>query len=509
MNKVSKRELVHIADRYGMPIPDDNLDSVCAQVNALIEGSDIVLNRIQESQNPVGSRSWAAGTDKFNSVITNCTISTDAEDGFLRGMEIGVKDLIAVANIPMTCGSEVLRGHVPQRDATVVSRLLAEGATITCKTNLDEFAIGGPWGLTSAFRDGPIKNPHDTTRTAGGSSGGSAAAVAGGLVDAALGTDTGGSIRVPAALCGVVGIKPTYGIVPLTGVVETAYTQDHVGTLARTVRDAAAVLEAIVGKDQHDPGSLQTAASDRYDVGEYLIALEEGIDIQDLSLGMLSDGFGDTVDDEVADTIRRVIDQLNDQGASVTTVELELFDYAKPAKNIVSYTEQATHWRAGGAPFRKRQEVSESELLSYHQRTAASGALVHDNVKSKILAGAVLIEQGGGRYYNGAQIVRNAILREIEEKCKNIDALVCPTMPKIAPKLSDIIGDYSSAMDEDSKIEFDFGRNVRFANVTGVPAVTIPIDTVDSMPVGLQLVGERFSDARLLKIAEKIEQKFG
>jgi amidase/aspartyl-tRNA(Asn)/glutamyl-tRNA(Gln) amidotransferase subunit A len=286
---------MELAEEFMIELDGDEAGRVTSDVNSYLESLDLVDTiPVGQSEGAWENRSWSDPvSNPDNAIAVSCSVPGDRDDSLeLSGVSVGVKDIIMVAGVPMQCSSALMRGFIPGTDATVVKRLLANGADITAMTNADEFAASGR-GTTNYT--GPIRNPHDPERVAGGSSGGSGVAVANEIVDVALGTDTGGSIRIPAGLCGVVGLKPTYGLVPLSGVVENTYTQDHVGPLTRSVRDAGRVLEAIAGKYRHDPASLQAAGRDEYQVGGYVDAVDAPPSAEDVRIGVLEDGLeGDT-----------------------------------------------------------------------------------------------------------------------------------------------------------------------------------------------------------------------
>lgn len=406
-------------------------------------------------------------------------------------MEIGLKDNIAVAGVPLTGGSEALQSLIPRADATVVSRLREAGARITAKTNLDEYAGGG----RAVSYLGDITNPYDTDRIAGGSSGGSAVAVATGRVDAALGSDTGGSCRMPAAMCGGVGMKPTYGLVSLSGVIENTYTLDHIGPLAPDVETAARVLAAIAGRDSSDAASLAAAGCQEYKVGGYVDATEQSPDPADLTIGVLENGFGDEISEPVEKKTRDPIATVSESGADVTAVSIDTFEYVDTIKSIISYTELATHWRSGAAPLRRNGTVDPGYQVGFAKLTSHSSANVNPFYRSRLLAGAYLMEEQYGRPYTRAKRARAVVEEELETVLADVDVLVLPTIPDIAPRIENATDPERSPV-----------RNCRLANVTGAPAITVPNGTVDGLPIGVQLVAGPFDDAALLGVAKAVEE---
>lgn len=492
MRNPSAEELRELASDFDMDVDDEEVDAVRDRVGSLLDDLDDVYDvALPSDAGEPGAHSWTHADDPYNAVSTYCEVPpTEDSSELLNGVDVGLKDIIAVAGIPMECASPIMQGFVPSFDAAVVERLRGAGATIAAKTNLDEMAAS-PWG--NSF-DGPVRNPHDKDRTAGGSSGGSAAAVVIDAVDVALGTDTGGSVRIPAAFCGAVGLKPTYGLVPLHGVVENTYTQDHVGPITTSVEDAARVLEAIAGPEDRDPASLAAAGCDSYDVGGYVDAVENPPALESVTIGRVSDGFGDGVNDDVEERVRCAIDKLEDAGASVVDVAIENYDAVGAVKNALSVTELAAHWSHAGAPVRRGGVVDDGYQTAFHARAAARSGELGVHYKGKVLAGARLLDVHGGRHYTRAQAARDVLAEEVESKFADLDVLAMPTMPDVAPPISDA---------EDPG--FNYGRNVRLADVTRLPAITLPNGTIDGLPVGFQLMAPEFGDAELLGVADRVE----
>lgn len=492
MRELSTDELVALGDRYGVPVDDAEADAVREGVNEFL-GTLEALEAIDvPDHGPVGGgRTWRdPSDDHHNALAVACDVPPPVDAGGLAGIDVGVKDIIAVAGVPMQCSSSVMMGYVPGTDAAVVERLLDAGATVTAVTTCDEFAASAS-GVTP--HDGPTTNPHDPDRTAGGSSGGSAVAVATGRVDVALGTDTGGSIRIPASFCGVVGVKPTHGLVPLHGVVENTYTQDHVGPLARTVEEAAAVLDAIAGPDERDPASLQAAGREGYRLGGYAAAVADPPAVAELDLGVLEDGFGDGVAPAVEARTKGALDRLEDAGATLVSTAVEGFEAGPAIKNALSVTELAAHWRDGGAAYRRGGVVDPGYQAALAARTASAGGELGSYYKQKLLAGARVIDAHRGTPYTRAQALREVLRERFDESLSGVDALVLPTMPDVAPRLED-------APDPG----FDYGRNTRAADVTRLPAVTLPNGSHEGLPVGLQLLGEGFGERTLLGVANAV-----
>lgn len=493
MRFLTPEELTALGNRFGVPVDGTEADAVCSEVNSMLDGLDRIDDLPLAAQDDqLGDRTWhEPTTNPYNAIAVSCHVPPEPDhSGELEGYTVALKDIIAVSGIPMQCSSAVMRGFVPTADATVTARIRAAGGLITAMTQADEFAASAKG--TTTYR-GPIRNPHDPERTAGGSSGGSAAAVANRDVDLALGTDTGGSIRIPAAFCGIVGLKPTYGLVPLTGVVENTYSQDHVGPMTRTVADAARLLAVLAGPDESDPASLQAAGRPAYETGGYHKAVQEPPALESLTLGVLLEGFGDQVARAVEDQTRAALEHVEDAGATVREVTVPEFDYGAPVKDAVSFTEVAAHWRDAGAPVRRGGLVDESYQAGLASRTSRAGEL-GINYKAKILAGARLLEANHGRLYTRAQLARDHLRRAFDGVLADVDAIAMPTMPEIAPLFEEV--------DEPG---FEYGRNTRIADATRLPAITIPNGTVDGMPVGLQFMAGAFEERSLLGTAARVE----
>lgn len=497
MEKISQNNIAKLGDKYMVDIPDNNLENITKNVNKLISDVD----NIYELTNPnlssdikkvkTKNREWWEPTENpHNAISTMCEV-TGKNNGELSDMTIGLKDIIAVAGVPLRCGSAVMRGFIPGKDALVVDRILSAGGNITAKTNLDEFA-GSARGTTGY---GPnIHNPYDKNRTAGGSSGGSAVVVSTGEVDTALGTDTGGSVRIPASFCGVVGLKPTYGLIPLTGVVENTYTQDHVGIFSNSVYETAQLLDVLAGPDQADQASMSAAGKTNYQCGGYQQSLSESKYITDIDVGIVEEGTGDGISKLVNKKFDSICEDLQDLGANVSKLSINGFHCGKSIKNILSFVELATHWRDGGVPYR-RGGVDEIYQTGFAQARKASSNRLGDYYASKLLAGAHIIERSDGNHYTRAQAAREELRKEIKKKFGQFDVLLLPTMPDIAPKTENA-----------SNWEYDYARNTRLANVTRLPAITLPVDTDEGLPIGIQLMGPAFSERKLLKIALTFEE---
>lgn len=501
MDDLTGHEIEQLAEKYGFDINRERAAGLVADVGErLSDNLDRIYEIPVESSQHCGERSWTESTDKYNALSVECDVAPSADhSGLLEDRTVGIKDIIAVAGIPMQCGSKVMHGFVPSGDAAVTTRLRDAGAIITAKTNLDEFAGGG---RGQSFR-GTIRNPRDEERIAGGSSGGSAAAVAAELVDIALGTDTGGSIRKPSAFCGVVGLKPTYGLVPLTGVIENTYTLDHVGPIAKDVSNTAHVLEAIAGKDETDVASMAAAGRNDYSVGGYIEATRSAPDLNEVRIGVATQGITDEINDEVSERHRTALESLEDSGATLEEIELPYLDHTKHIKNILSYVELAAYWRARGAPIRRGGIVNTFDQVGFARRNRAANHELNDFYLSRVLAGAQLLEAHDG-FYTRAHAARDVIREELVSELNSVDAIATPTSPFLAPKVNEINDptfDYDAV---NNGSPYGFGRYSKIANVTGVPAITLPNEVLPGAAVGLQLIAAPFEDANLLGVSTAV-----
>jgi aspartyl-tRNA(Asn)/glutamyl-tRNA(Gln) amidotransferase subunit A len=408
----------------------------------------------------------------------------------LGGVPIAIKDVINVRGEPCTCGSKMLEPYRAPYDATVISNLRAAGAIPFGRANMDEFAMGSSTE-NSAF--GPSRNPWDITRTPGGSSGGSAAAVAADEAFAALGSDTGGSIRQPAALCGIVGLKPTYGRVSRYGLVAFASSLDQIGPFTKTVRDAGLLLNAISGKDPMDSTSLDEAVPD------YTALL--GRDLRGLKLGMPREYFIDGIDPQVDKAVRAAIAHYESLGAEIVEVSLPNTEHAVGVYYIIATAEASANLaRFDGVRYGHRAEGS-ANLLDHYGRTREAG--FGPEVKRRIILGTYVLSSGYyDAYYLRAQKVRTLIRDDFTAAFAKCDAIICPTTPEVAFKL----GERS-----DDPLRMYLADVFTIAtNLAGICGISIPCGFAEEngtkLPVGLQLLGKPFDEARLLQIAHAYEQ---
>jgi aspartyl-tRNA(Asn)/glutamyl-tRNA(Gln) amidotransferase subunit A len=407
------------------------------------------------------------------------------EAGPLTGIPMALKDILSTRGIRTTCGSKMLESYVPQYDAGVVERLREAGCILLGKTNMDEFAMGSS-NENSAF--GPVRNPWKLDCVPGGSSGGSAAAVAAGEAIFALGTDTGGSIRQPAALTGTVGMKPTYGRVSRYGLVAFGSSLDQIGPIARTVGDAALVLGAIAGHDPRDSTSLNVSVPD------YGAALAGGV--RGLKLGVPKEYFGSGMQPEVEAIIRSAIEVYRELGAEVDEVSLPHTDYALSTYYIISPAEaMANLARYDGV--RYGLSVPGDDMWEMFGRTRDVG--FGKEVKRRILLGTYALSAGFyDAYYLKAQKVRTLVRRDFEEAFSRVDALLAPTTPSVAFRIGE-------KTDDPLEMYLSDVYTVPI-NIAGICAISIPAGFARGLPVGLQIIGQPLGEETLLRVAHAFEQ---
>ncbi|WP_200530542.1 Asp-tRNA(Asn)/Glu-tRNA(Gln) amidotransferase subunit GatA [Halorubrum sp. LN27] len=428
----------------------------------------------------------------YNAFITEATIEGDADaDGPLADKTVAVKDNISTEGIRTTCGSEMLADYVPPYSATVVDRLTAAGATVVGKTNMDEFGMGTTTE-TSAF--GPTKNPADPERVPGGSSGGSAAAVAAGDADVALGSDTGGSVRCPAAFCGVVGIKPTYGLVSRYGLVAYANSLEQIGPIAGTVEEAAAALDAIAGDDPNDGTTRDLSEVEGADPDASYAAAADG-DVDGLTVGVPTELF-EGADERVVETVEAAIADLEDRGAETTEISLPSVEHAVQAYYVIAMAEASSNLaRFDGVRYGNRAESDGNWNESFAEtREEGFGA----EVKRRILLGTYALSAGyHDKYYKKAQDARAWVRRDFEEAFADVDVIASPTMPVLPFELGESL---------DAPLRMYLAdANTTPVNLANLPAISVPAGEADGLPVGLQLVGPKFDEETVIRAASAVE----
>jgi aspartyl-tRNA(Asn)/glutamyl-tRNA(Gln) amidotransferase subunit A len=430
----------------------------------------------------------------INAFVTEEQIEGDPDaEGPLADATVAVKDNISTEGIRTTCGSEMLADYVPPYSATAVDRLTDAGATIVGKTNMDEFGMGTTTE-TSAF--GPTRNPVDTDRVPGGSSGGSAAAVAAGEADVALGSDTGGSVRCPAAFCGVVGIKPTYGLVSRYGLIAYANSLEQIGPIAGTVEEAAAALDVIAGDDPHDGttrdlGEVEGAAPE----AGYAAAADG--DVDGMTIGIPTELF-DGADERVVETVEAAIADLEARGAETTEISLPSVEHAVQAYYVIAMAEASSNLaRFDGVRYGHRSDSDGNWNESFAEtREEGFGA----EVKRRILLGTYALSAGyHDKYYDKAQDARAWVRRDFEDAFDDVDVIASPTMPVLPFELGESLDDPLRMYLADA--------NTTPANLANLPAISVPAGEADGLPVGLQLVGPKFGEETIVRAASAVEDR--
>lgn len=459
---------------------------------ASIEQGDISAEElVQETLESI--RHWEPNINAFLEILEESAVAEAKQAdqahgrGKLHGIPIAIKDIICTTEGHTTAASKMLQRFQSPFAATVIERLKAEGAIIIGKTNCDEFAMGAS-NEYSAF--GPTKNPWDTERVAGGSSGGSGAAVGSGEVMAALGTDTGGSIRMPANFCGVVGVKPTYGRVSRFGAVAYASSFDQIGPMTRTVADAALLLEVLAGHDERDATSSQKA------VPTYTEFCTKGV--EGLTIGMPKEYFGDEVAKEVRVVVGRAVKELEKLGAKIHNISLPLMQAAVPTYYLLVKSEASTNLaRYDGLRYGKL-ELEAKTLLEHYSE--ARGRYFGPEVKRSILMGTYALSAGYiDAWYKQASKVRTLIRQEFAAAFQDVDVIIGPVaaeLPwKIGQKADDPLAMYQADLLTDP------------ASVAGLPAMSIPCGFSQDLPVGLQIIAPHFKEERLFQVAGAYEQQ--
>jgi len=409
------------------------------------------------------------------------------QPGPLAGVPVAIKDVLCTRGIRTTCGSKMLKGFRPPYDATTVRRCRDAGMPMLGKTNMDEFAMGSSTE-NSAYK--VTRNPWDLDRVPGGSSGGSAAAVAAGMAPIALGSDTGGSIRQPAALCGISGLKPTYGRVSRYGLVAYASSLDQVGPLARDVRDCALAMNVLAGRDQYD------ATSADVDVPDYVAALTG--DVEGLRAGVPKELMGEGIDPAVRTTIEAAIGQFEELGMAIEEVEMPNLDHSLPVYYVIAPAEAASNLaRYDGVRYGHRTEEDVSDVYDLFAKTRGEG--FGPEVRLRIMLGTFALSAGYyDAYYLKAQKVRTLIKQDFDAAFEDHDVLLCPTSPTVA---------FGIGEKADDPLQMKLADVCTIpVNLAGIPALSIPCGMVDAMPVGLQIMGRPFEEATIMRVGDAYQR---
>jgi amidase len=426
------------------------------------------------------------------------TAIQERPDGPLAGRRVAVKDNIEVAGVPMMNGSRTLEGFVPDRDATVVTRLLAAGAIIAGKAVCEDLCFSG---ASHTSVTGPVRNPWDPGRTTGGSSSGSAALVATGEVDLALGGDQGGSVRIPSAWCGTVGHKPTHGLVPYTGAFPIELTLDHLGPITRTVADAALLLTVLAGRDGWDPRQPAGLQPD-----DYAAALEGGV--AGLRAGLVTEGFGipGVSEPGVDETVRAAAARLTMAGMQVGEISVPWHRHAMHVWNVIATDGAAVQMVDGNGYGYNWDGLYDPELIAYYgsQRREVADAW-SETVKLVALTGRYSVQNYQARHYAMARNLAYEVRRGYDEALDAFDVLVMPTLPMVATPL--VTG--SDPRETSIARALEMIPNTAPFDVSGHPATTVPAGLSDGLPVGMMIIGRRFGDATCLRVADAFETLSG
>jgi aspartyl-tRNA(Asn)/glutamyl-tRNA(Gln) amidotransferase subunit A len=453
-------------------------------VNATFERIEEVEDRVKSFLHLTKAEAIAAAQ------ATDKKIAQGEEIRLLEGIPVGVKDNLCTQGIPTTCASQMLKNFVPPYESTVTAKLKAQGAIIVGKTNLDEFAMGGSTENSGYY---PTHNPWALDRVPGGSSGGSAAAVAAEECQIAVGSDTGGSIRQPASFCGIVGMKPTYGLVSRYGLVAFASSLDQVGPFGRCVEDTSILLEAIAGHDPKDSTSLNIP------IPKYSQGLQPNLQSRSkLRVGIIQETFGEGVNPEVKDAVEKAVEVLQELGAEVKVVSCPRFQYGLAAYYVIAPSEASANLaRYDAVKYGLRVEDS-NNLMDMYTKTRAQG--FGPEVKRRIMLGTYALSAGYyDAYYLKAQKVRTLIKEDFENAFAVVDVLITPTSPVTAFK--------SGEKTEDPLGMYLLDLMTIPVNLAGLPAISVPCGfDQGGLPIGMQMIGNVLEEEKLLEIAYAYEQ---
>ncbi len=493
-----------IAERYGFELPGGDPATVAAMVGELLSSYDRVAELYAASAPVPPERSWRWPVEEENELGAWYALTSiaGAASGPLAGRTVAIKDNISVAGVPMMNGSETVRGFVPRRDATVVSRVLAAGGTITGKAVCEDLCFSGG---SHTSRTGPVRNPWDLSRSAGGSSSGSAALVAAGAADLAIGGDQAGSVRIPSSFCGVVGLKPTHGLVPYTGAFPIENTIDHLGPIARTVTDAAVLLSVLAGPDGMD-SRQPSGVGEGSPPADYLAGLDDGV--AGLRVGVLSEGFeipGLSMPGVDA-AVRSAVAVLASAGADVAPVSIPWHRDGLAVWTVIGTDGVVTQMIDGNGYGMNTPGCYDPELIAHYGRgRRARAAELPVTVKITALAGRHMIETHHGAYYAMARNLAFELRAAYDAALTGFDVLVLPTLPIVASVLPEPAAGLAESVTRSTEMIV----NTAPFDVSGHPAISVPAGLVAGLPAGLMIVGRRFEDAMCLRVARACEQAAG
>jgi len=496
--------LSEVGEHYGLQLDASDIASFSPMVHGLLASWDAVEELYAASAPAMPQRAWnrpEPADNPFNAWFVTTSITQEPEAGTppgpLTGMTVAVKDNTAVAGVPMMNGSKTIEGYTPLRDATVVSRMLAAGATIAGKAVCEDLCFSGG---SHTSRTGPVRNPWDQTRSAGGSSSGSAALVMAGIVDVATGGDQGGSVRIPSAYTGIVGHKPTWGLVPYTGAFPIEQTIDHVGPITRTVSDAALVLSVIAGPDGLDPRQPRDLVPD-----DYVAALARGA--EGLRIGVVSEGFAHANSEQgVNDAVRSAVDVLT--GAGLTAAEISIPWHLHGAKiwDVIAVEGPTAQMVDGNGYGMNWKGLYDPEVIEHYGNTwRADGSQFSETVKLVLLTGRYAMNRYQGKHYAMAQNLAIELRAAYDEALSRFDVLVMPTLPLQAT----LIPEPDAPREEVVPRALEMIANTCVTDVTGHPACSVPAGLVNGLPTGMMIIGRQFDDATVLRVAHTFEQAVG
>jgi amidase len=501
--RIQPDELHELARSWGFSLEAEEAEQLLEVAEAVFQSFDLLESQERSAVAPVDAtrdpgRSPEGTEDPLNAIVRFCRVRAEGCEGMLSGTRVAVKDAVAIAGIPLTCGSRILHGYVPAEDSVVADRLLRAGAEVVAITNMDDFAFSGG-GESSWY--GPTRNPWDARRTAGGSSSGSAAALFYDGIDTGIGGDQGGSIRAPASWCGILGLKPTHGLVPYVGIAGIDQTFDHCGPLARTAADLAAVLQAIAGREEGDPRQQDVPTAD------YVAAVDQATDsLAGTRFGVVAEGFAEEigVEPETAEAVRETTERLRALGAEAVDISLPEHLQAGGIA-FIGFVEGMTNLMESGGngySWRGRYRDDLAPALSAGLREHAQA--LSPQMKVTLIAGRWLRSRYAGALYAKAQNLRPWLGGAYDRALADVDALILPTTPwrahELAPEppLADkVLRGWANL------------SNTYPTDMTGHPALSLPLAAADGLPVGVMLVGRHFDDVRLLSIAATCEHALG
>ncbi len=493
-------DLQAISQRWGLKISDGDLAIFKALIDGAL-GSYHEVDAMYEASKPSAPDRRSHRPDDADNELGawyyRCDIQ-ESDSGPLAGKTFAIKDNTTVAGVPMMNGSRIIEGYVPLRDATVVTRILEAGGRILGKSACEDLCFSG---ASHTCATGPIRNPWDKTRTAGGSSGGSGALVAAGEVDMAIAGDQGGSIRMPSAFCGAVGLKPTFGLVPYTGAYPIEWTIDHLGPVARNMADLAAFLTVIAGPDGDDPRQSNAPSGIDYTTG-----LNDGI--EGLRVGVVAEGFGyEGLSDPDADArVRSAAHRLADAGAVVQEVSIPQHRDALHVWNVIATDGALWQMIRGNGYGMNYRGLFDPEVMEQTMRGWQSNAhLTSQTLKFVILCAEHALSHTGGSAYGRASNVRPQINAAVDAALVDHDVLCYPTLPFAAKEIPSA----DAPVDEYVARALEMIPNTAVSNVTGNPDLTIPVSGGDGLPVGMSIVGRQWDEATLLRVGRAYEKLVG